>query len=123
MEAPGLFEPEPHRRLEQLDGIAAVDGVDEVLVGAADLSASLGHLGATRHPKVVEAMERAIAKILLAGKAVGVLATDEAVAKEFLALGAHFVAVGVDTMVLAQATQALASRFKPDAEAPGAAGY
>lgn len=118
-----LLQVETRKGLENLEAIAAVEGVDGVFLGAADLSASLGHIGAPRHPEVVAAMELAIKKIQLANKAVGVLATDEAVARGFLTLGAHFVAVGVDTMVVAQATQALANRFKPDAEAPGKAGY
>lgn len=54
------------------------------------------------------------------GKAAGVLATDEAVAREFLSLGATFVAVGVDTMLLAQATQTLAQRFIGGVTAPEA---
>jgi 4-hydroxy-2-oxoheptanedioate aldolase len=118
-----LLQVETGTGLGNLDAIASVEGVDGVFLGAADLSASLGHLGQPRHPEVVAAMEKAIKLIRAKGKAAGVLATDETVARSFLALGANFVAVGVDTMVLAQATQSLAERFIEGAPPPSAGSY
>jgi len=106
-----LLQVETKRGLENLDAIAATEGVDGVFLGAADLSASLGYLGNPTHPAVVEAMADAIRRIRHAGKAVGVLTTDEAQAKDFIAQGCLFVAVGVDTLLLAQATRALAAAF------------
>jgi 4-hydroxy-2-oxoheptanedioate aldolase len=47
-----------------------------------------------------------------AGKAAGVLATDEKIARQYLDAGALFVAVGVDTTLLVRAASDLASRFK-----------
>ena len=47
------------------------------------------------------------------GKAAGILTADEALAKHYLALGPLFVAVGLDTHLLARHTSALAARFKP----------
>jgi 4-hydroxy-2-oxoheptanedioate aldolase len=61
-------------------------------------------------------LERAVATVIAAGKPVGILSADEALAREFLAAGCSFVAVGVDTTLLARATSALAARFKPAAE-------
>ncbi|HLN24975.1 MAG TPA: 4-hydroxy-2-oxoheptanedioate aldolase [Patescibacteria group bacterium] len=106
-----LLQVETKRGLENLDEIAATEGVDGVFLGAADLSASLGHLGEPTHPAVVEAMADAIRRIRRAGKAAGVLTTDEAQAKDFIEQGCLFVAVGVDTLLLAQATRALAAAF------------
>ena len=56
------------------------------------------------------AIEDAMARINKAGKAAGILTTDEALAKHYLALGALFVAVGLDTHLLAHHTSALAAR-------------
>jgi 4-hydroxy-2-oxoheptanedioate aldolase len=50
-----------------------------------------------------------------AGKAAGILATDHTIAKEYLALGALFVAVGVDSTLLVNAAKALSAKFKTDA--------
>ena len=53
-----------------------------------------------------------IARILKAGKAPGVLATDEALARHYLACGARFVAVGLDAQLLTRSSRDLAARFK-----------
>jgi 4-hydroxy-2-oxoheptanedioate aldolase len=108
-----LLQVETRTGLDNLERIAAIDGVDGIFLGAADLSASLGHIGQPQHPEVVAAMETAIGVILASGKAPGLLATDETVASAYLAQGAQFVAVGVDVLLLVEATQALARRFKP----------
>jgi 4-hydroxy-2-oxoheptanedioate aldolase len=113
-----LLQVETKTGLENLERIAAIDGVDGIFLGAADLSASLGYIGQPWRLEVVSAMEKAIAAILASGKAPGLLATDEATASAYLAQGAQFVAVGVDVLLLVQATQALARRFKPDAATP-----
>lgn len=110
-----LVQVESREGLEAIDEIAAVDGVDGVFVGPVDLSASLGYLGQPGHPAVIEAIEVAFRAIQAAGKAAGILTVDEALARHYIALGARFVAVGVDATLLAQATRALAARFKLDA--------
>jgi len=115
-----LLQIETRTGLANLEDIASVDGVDGIFLGAADLSASMGHIGQPRHPEVVTAMEKAIAGILASGKSPGLLATDEATALAYMEQGARFVAVGVDVLLLVQATQALARRFKPDAATPKA---
>ena len=57
-----LLQVETRTGLENLERIAAIDGVDGIFLGAADLSASLGHIGQPQHPEVVSAMEKAIAR-------------------------------------------------------------
>lgn len=119
-----LVQAETTLALQHLDEIAATPGVDGVFIGPADLSASMGHPGDPGHPDVQAAIHDGIARILRAGKAPGILATTEAQARQWLAAGALFVAVGVDTMLLASAAGDLLERFRaPDATAPRAAGY
>ena len=107
-----LVQVETAGALAQVDEIAAVDGVDGVFIGPADLSASMGYLGQPGHAEVRKAIDDAIARILRAGKAPGILAVDETLARHYIALGARFVAVGVEATMLAQATRSLAARFK-----------
>lgn len=107
-----LVQVESATGLANLEQIAAVDGVDGVFFGPADLSASMGHLGNLSHPDVVDAMTRGVKTILAAGKAPGILMTDNAASQHYLDQGALFVAVGVDAMLLLQAAKALAARFK-----------
>ena len=116
-----LVQVETASALAQIDEIAAVDGVDGVFIGPADLSASMGHLGNPGHADVKAAIDAGIARILAAGKAPGILSVDESMARHYIALGARFVAVGVEATMLARATRDLADRFK-GAPGPAAAG-
>lgn len=117
-----LVQVESAKGLANLDAIAATDGVDGVFVGPADLAASLGHLGDPGHLEVKSVIEKALTDIAAAGKAPGILAAAPDLARHYIASGAVFCAVGVDTVLYARATSALAAAFKDDVRAPGAAG-
>jgi 4-hydroxy-2-oxoheptanedioate aldolase len=72
----------------------------------------MGHVGNAAHPEVQAAIEDAIARILRAGKAPGILTPDRPLAEHYLSLGAVFVAVGLDTQLLVRHTTDLAAHFK-----------
>ena len=112
-----LVQVETASAAARLKEIAAVPGVDGVFFGPADLSASMGHRGNPGHPEVQKVIEEGIATVRAAGKAAGILTVDTALARRYLALGALFVAVGVDTTLLARASRELAAAFK-DVAAP-----
>jgi 4-hydroxy-2-oxoheptanedioate aldolase len=117
-----LVQIENREGLANLDAIAAVEGVDGVFIGPADLSASMGHRGNPGHPEVQAAIEDAIARIRKAGKAAGILSADQALARRYIELGAAFVAVGVDTTVLMRGLRSLAAAFKDSAAPASTAG-
>jgi hypothetical protein len=71
-----LVQAETVEAMNNLDAIAATPGVDGVFIGPADLSASMGHPGNPGHPEVQAAIHDGIARILRAGKAPGILATQ-----------------------------------------------
>jgi len=106
-----LVQVETRAGLENLDAIAAVEGVDGVFIGPADLSAALGHLGKPGHPDVQQVIEDAIRRIRTSGRAAGILTTDEEQARRYLSLGCTFVAVGLDTNLLMRASGELARKF------------
>ncbi|MFY9960025.1 4-hydroxy-2-oxoheptanedioate aldolase [Pseudomonas sp.] len=116
-----LVQIENLEGLARLDEIVAVEGVDGVFIGPADLSAAMGHRGNPGHPDVQAAIEDAIVRIQKAGKAAGILSADQALARRYIELGARFVAVGVDTTVLMRGLQTLANTFK-DAPPPSTSG-
>ncbi|KNX77898.1 2-keto-3-deoxy-L-rhamnonate aldolase [Pseudomonas sp. 250J] len=110
-----LVQVENREGLANLDAICAVEGVDGVFIGPADLSAAMGHRGNPGHPEVQAAIDDAIVRIGRAGKAAGILSADETLARHYIELGAAFVAVGVDTTVLMRGLQRLAGKFKEGA--------
>jgi 4-hydroxy-2-oxoheptanedioate aldolase len=115
-----FVQVESRAAVDRVAEIVAVDGVDGILVGPADLAASMGYLGQQDHPEVVDAVLHSIRAAVDAGKPCGVNAFDPAAADRYLAAGAAFVLVGADVALLARASEALAARFVPDAS--GASG-
>jgi 4-hydroxy-2-oxoheptanedioate aldolase len=113
-----IVQVETVKGLGNLEAIAAVEGVDAVFIGPSDLAASLGHLGNPGHADVKRRIEEAIETILAAGKAPGLMATDPDLARHYITAGALFVAVGVDTSLLARATKQLAASFKGEHALP-----
>lgn len=107
-----IVQLETQASLEQLEAIAAIEGVDALFIGPSDLAASMGFLGNSKEPKVQQAVEDAIRRIVKAGKPAGILATDEVLVRRYLDLGACFVGVGLDATLLASATQELAARYR-----------
>jgi 4-hydroxy-2-oxoheptanedioate aldolase len=106
-----LVQAETRTALDNLDAICAVDGVDGVFIGPADLAASLGHRGDPGHPEVLTAIDDAIRRIVASGKAAGILNTDQTLARHYLALGCTFVAVGLDVGVLASGVRKLRADY------------
>ncbi|UCV07091.1 aldolase/citrate lyase family protein [Dechloromonas denitrificans] len=117
-----LVQVETRAGYEQLDAILAVDGVDGVFFGSADLAASYDYLGQSTHPEIVAAIEHGLQRVRAAGLAGGVLCSDKTLNDRYMQAGARFVAVGVDALLLTAATTALCRIYKPDATAAGVPG-
>ncbi|MDE2440515.1 MAG: 4-hydroxy-2-oxoheptanedioate aldolase [Betaproteobacteria bacterium] len=117
-----LVQVETRAGYEQLDSILAVDGVDGVFFGSADLAASYGYLGQSTHPEIVAAIVDGLQRTRAAGKAGGVLCSDRQLNDRYMGAGANFVAVGIDALLLTAATTALCRSYKPEAASAGVPG-
>jgi len=106
-----LVQIESRAALREMEAIAAVDGVDGVFMGPADLAASLGHIGEQEHPEVVAAVESSVRALSAKGKAVGVNAFSESLVRRYLGAGCKFVLVGADVTLLARGSEGLARTF------------
>ncbi|HEV2274788.1 MAG TPA: HpcH/HpaI aldolase/citrate lyase family protein [Acidobacteriaceae bacterium] len=107
-----LLQIETRLGLENIEQIAAVEGVTGLFIGPGDLAAALGHLGNPGHPQVVAAIEDAIRRIRACGKPAGILTTDETMIRRFIECGCVFAAVGSDVGILARASERLAAKFR-----------
>lgn len=92
----GIFQIESPAALEAADDFAAIDGVDVLFVGPADLSHSLGIPGQFANPVYQAALRRVVAACRAHGKAAGILLYDPASFKPHLDLGFTFVGIGAD---------------------------
>ncbi|MBL8389238.1 MAG: hypothetical protein JNK17_13585 [Hydrogenophaga sp.] len=97
--------------VNNLKAIAETAGVDGVFFGPADLSVSMGYRSQPGQP----AVQKVILDGITSARAASVLATDPALAQQYLDASALFLAVGVDTTLLVKAATGLVQRFGAEA--------
>ena len=72
----------------------------------------MGYLGNASHPKVIKTTINCIQKIVVAGKIAGFLTTHPKSIQAYTKAGATMIGVAVDTDILKEGTEELASRYK-----------
>ncbi len=107
-----LVQVETKAGIAALDDILAVDGIDGVFIGPADLAADMGFGGNSAAPEVQAVILGALEKIRAAGKAPGILSLNDDFTRQYLNVGAQFVAVGIDVVMLAQTARDTAQKWK-----------
>lgn len=85
---------------ENVEAIAAVDGVDCLWVGHFDLSASLGIPGEFQHPRFLDAIDRTVAACRKHNKALGRLVPDAATGVDYAARGFDYLCWSGDVWAL-----------------------
>ncbi|MEQ8347513.1 MAG: HpcH/HpaI aldolase/citrate lyase family protein [Sneathiellaceae bacterium] len=106
-----IVQVETAPALDRIEEIAAVEGVDGVFIGPADLAASMGLPGGAGRPEVVAAILDGLARLKSAGRPSGLLTPDAGLARRYIDAGAAFVAVGVDAGLLVSAARQLRQQF------------
>lgn len=89
------------------EAIAAVEGIDMLLIGTNDLCTEMGIPGQIRHPDVERAYERTAAACVAHGKWLGIggIRGDIELQQKLLALGARFIIAGNDVSYLMNAAR------------------
>ena len=107
-----LLQVENRKGIENLDEILALEGIDGIFIGPSDLSTDMGHQGNSAHPEVRAVIADAISRIKAAGKAPGILGVTDEATQAYADIGAQFLAVGIDVLLLAQGARALAAKWR-----------
>ena len=107
-----IVQAEHARAVENIDAIVRVPGVDAVLLGPYDLSASLGKLGKIDDAEVVAAIERVTAACRTAGMPLGFFGVTAAAVRPYVARGYTLIVAGVDTLYLANGAKALLTELR-----------
>jgi len=110
-----VIQAEHIQAVEQMEAIVRVEGVDAVLVGPYDLSASLGRPGDVAHPEVVAAIERVTSVCRGAGVCLGVFGIDARAVRPYVEQGYTLLVAGVDTMLLGNAAAGLLEELRSGA--------
>jgi 2-dehydro-3-deoxyglucarate aldolase/4-hydroxy-2-oxoheptanedioate aldolase len=102
------------KAVENIEAIIAVKGVDSVMVGALDLSGSMGMLGQTADPKVEGAVQKVLAACKKAGMPCGIITVSPDQTNERIKQGFTNLIIGIDVLFLhGAATQALGKIVRP----------
>jgi 2-keto-3-deoxy-L-rhamnonate aldolase RhmA len=99
--------------VDNAEEIAAVDGIDVLLIGTFDLTAELGIAGQITHPKVVNAYARVGAACRRHGKVLGMGGiNDPADMARYLAMGARYLGAGSDQSYIVSGAEARMTLLK-----------
>jgi len=107
-----IIQVETRAAIEQIEEIAAVDGVTGIFFGPADIAADMGHLGNPMHDEVWELIWSAAKKLHAKDVPTGTLVLNAEFAKTLLKDGFTFVACGTDAALLTSAADALSASVK-----------
>ncbi len=102
----GIVQIESVGALREADEIAAIDGVDVLFVGPADLTHSLGVPGRFDDETYLAALRTVVDACAAHGKAAGILVYDLGVVPGLLELGYRFVGIGADGALVASGARA-----------------
>ena len=119
-----IVQLETPQAVSQLEAIAAVDGVDALFLGPADLSGALGLPGKLGDPQVNAVMADAARRCRAVGKPVGTVGGTAEVVAQYRAMGFDFLAIASDMGLLMRAArESLAAVRAQAAPGPAPQGY
>jgi 2-dehydro-3-deoxyglucarate aldolase/4-hydroxy-2-oxoheptanedioate aldolase len=109
----GIVQIESVGALRDADAIAAIDGVDVLFVGPADLTHSLGIPGQFGAADYQAALRSVAAACKAHGKAAGILVYDSAMVPGLLELGFRFIGIAADGSLVAEGARRVLAEARP----------
>jgi 2-keto-3-deoxy-L-rhamnonate aldolase RhmA len=107
-----IVQAEHVRAVENIEAIVRVPGIDAVLLGPYDLSASLGVMGRIDDPAVVAAIGRVTDACRAARMPLGYFGVTAAAVQPYIERGYTLIVAGVDTLYLANGAKALLAELR-----------
>ncbi len=107
-----IVQAEHFEAVREIEAIVRVPGIDAVLIGPYDLSASLGKPGQITDPEVRGAIGAIRQACLTAGVRLGIVGLSAAALRPYLDEGFTLITVGVDTVFLGQAARAALAELR-----------
>lgn len=107
-----VVQAEHIEAVENIADIIQVPGVDAVLIGPYDLSASMGLIGQVTHPDVQEAIGRVTQACLEAHVPLGIIGVTAAAVRPFIERGFTLIVAGVDTLLLGAGAREIVEQLR-----------
>ena len=108
-----VVQAEHQTAVENIEKTVQIEGIDAVLIGPYDLSASYGKMGQLDDPLVVDAIAHVTNVCQQANVPLGIFGLSPDAVAPYLRQGYRLIVAGVDTLLLGQA----ATQLKKDLEA------
>jgi 2-dehydro-3-deoxyglucarate aldolase len=107
-----VVQAEHHEAVANIRDIVQVPGVDAVLVGPYDLSASMGIPGQVDDATITSAINRVTEACQAAGIPLGIFGIDAAAVRPYIDRGYTLIIAGVDGIMLGQAAADMLSQLR-----------
>lgn len=101
-----VLQAESRQAITNINEIVAVEGVDAILIGPYDLSASLGHIGDVDHAEVRSAIDTVADACRQVDVKRGIFGVSPEAVRPYMENGFSLITVGVDSLFLGQAAAA-----------------
>jgi 2-keto-3-deoxy-L-rhamnonate aldolase RhmA len=108
-----IVQVESALAVQNIDEISKVEGIDAILLGPYDLSASFGKMGLIDDPVVVDAIGKVTQSCLSAGIPLGYFGVTAEAIQPYIDRGYTLIAGGVDTLFLGSAARKMLSELRP----------
>lgn len=107
----GVVQIETIEALDHLDEIAALDGIDVLFIGPADLTMALGIFGQLDHQLFKDAVKATVNAAQKAGKATGILLFNPDDYTTYYDLGIRMIACGADATFVAEGARNISAKL------------
>lgn len=107
-----ILQIENIEAVNRIDEILTVPGIDLIFIGPNDLSASMGLLGQTTHPRVEEAIQKVLVATKKAKVPAGILGFSPDEANRRIEQGFQFIAVASDAGLLSSGAKDILRQIK-----------
>ena len=98
--------------VQNIEALAAVDGIDAILVGPYDLSNSMGLVGQVEHPEVQAAISQVRQVCQGRGLPLGIFTASIERAVAFITQGYSLLAVSTDALLVSQSVKEIIQKLK-----------
>jgi len=105
-----ILQAESRRAIENINDIVKVPGIDAILIGPYDLSASLGKLGKVNDPEVRKAIQIITNACHKAGIQLGIFGVDASAVNPYLDKGFRLITVGTDSLFISRSASQTLSK-------------
>lgn len=107
-----IVQAEHKQAVENMESIVQVPGIDAVLLGPYDLSASLGKMGQVEDPEVTGAIDQVTATCRQANIPLGYFGIAAEAVQPYMERGYTLIVAGVDTLLLGTAARKMLEKLR-----------